>query len=205
MPVWTIGASHKSSLVLVFCRQSCALDVLAAPLQLSIHLREGLLVADCLQPPQHQYLELRSRSCGILHTWPDICSFLFLIVSNTVSCLLPSTKLLPVCCWIQRDRCCRDTGNMLLFRPGVNAALCITPLMSALIRSSCHRTTDVYVYVATRLKRKQSVFRPFSSVSMFLMHRVRLQRHVSSTCLLVKILISNATVANWILLRRLHP
>ena len=27
--------------------------------------------------------------------------------------MLPVASLLRICCWIQRDTCCRDTGNML--------------------------------------------------------------------------------------------
>jgi len=32
---------------------------------------------------------------------------------NMLSGNMLRAKLLPVCCWIQRDTCCRDTGNML--------------------------------------------------------------------------------------------
>jgi len=43
-----------------------------------------------------------------------VCFFLYHIMVNK------DPQKIVASCWIQRDTCCRDTGNML---PGVNAVL----------------------------------------------------------------------------------
>jgi len=51
---------------------------------------------------------------------------MLLVASNKIV-----ASLLPVCCWIQRNTCCRDTGNML---PG-NMLLVAGNML--LVRATC--------------------------------------------------------------------
>jgi len=81
------------------------LFVLQAPTVLWYHLSDWPRSA--AGPSRSQGLE-----CGLWNELSEKGNML-----PATCCLLPATKLLPVyvavCCWIQRNTCWRDTGNML--------------------------------------------------------------------------------------------